>query len=161
MIKLKDLLKKEECHCGGGCCSTKKSISEDIAKDIAKEIHSMNEAKAGYDRAMKKMLDFMKKSAYQQYKKSFDNQIKNDTWEYPTLLKKGKTYDKIVTVRNNDPKTAQSAEFFVNRETGDIYKPAGFNAPAKGIRGNIFEPKTYARYDIHGGWLYKVQKIYK
>lgn len=120
---------------------------------------SVNEASQNYDKALEKMLNFMKKSAYLQYKKSFDVYIKTDTWEYPTLLKKGKTFDKIVTVRNNEPKKPQSVAFFVNRETGDIYKPASYSAPAKGVRGNIFHPRTYARYDIHGSWLYKIQKI--
>ena len=116
---------------------------------------SRNEAPKNYDRAMKKMLDFMKKSAYKQYKKSFDTYIEMNTWEYPKLLKKGRTFDKIVSVRNNAPNKAQSANFFVHRETGDIYKAGSWSAPAKGRRGSIFEPNTYRRYDIHGGWLYK------
>ena len=53
MIKLKDI------------------IGEDVAKDIAKEITQQNEAIKGYDQAMKKMLNFMKKSAEAQFKKSF------------------------------------------------------------------------------------------
>ena len=27
---------------------------------------------------------------------------------------------------------------FISLETGDIFKPAGYKAPAKGVRGNIF-----------------------
>ena len=116
---------------------------------------TINEAPKNYDRAMKKMLDFMKKSAYKQYKKSFDTYIKMNTWEYPKLLKKGRTFDKLVTVRNNAPNKAQSADFFVHRETGDIYKAGSWSAPAKGRRGSIFEPNTYKHYDIHGSWLYR------
>ena len=116
---------------------------------------TINEAPKNYDRAMKKMLDFMKKSAYKQYKKSFDTYIKMNTWLYPKLLKKGRTFDKIVSVRNNAPNKAQSADFFVHRETGDIYKAGSWSSPAKGRRGSIFEPNTYKYYDIHGGWLYR------
>ena len=116
---------------------------------------SINEAPKNYDKAMKKMLDFMKKSAYKQYKKSFDTYIKMNTWLYPKVLKKGRTFDKIVSVRNNAPNKAQSADFFVHRETGDIYKAASWSSPAKGRRGSIFEPNTYKHYDIHGGWLYR------
>jgi len=137
MIKLKDI------------------IGENIAKDIAKEIHAQNEAKAGYDRALKKMLDFMKKSAEKQFKKSFPSTWKEKNWEYPTLLKKGPKFDRIVNVRASEPKNGLSVHFFVDKETGDIYKPAGYNGRAKGVRGNIFEPKTYARFDVHGGWLYR------
>ena len=28
MIKLKDLIKEEECHCGDSCCSTKEQVNE-------------------------------------------------------------------------------------------------------------------------------------
>ena len=116
---------------------------------------TINEAPKNYDRAMKKMLDFMKKSAYKQYKKRFPTYIEMNTWEYPKLLKKGRTFDKLVTVRNNAPNKAQSADFFVHRETGDIYKAASWSSPAKGRRGSIFEPNTYKNYDVHGGWLYR------
>jgi hypothetical protein len=44
----------------------------------------------------------------------------------------GKKYARIVT---NDPHP--SAYCFVNLETGDILKSAGWSAPAKGVRGNI------------------------
>ena len=81
---------------------------------------TINEAPKNYDRAMKKMLDFMKKSAYKQYDKRFPFHIESNTWQYPKLLKKGRTFDKLVTVRNNAPNKAQSADFFVHRETGDI-----------------------------------------
>ena len=116
---------------------------------------TINEAPKNYDRAMKKMLDFMKKSAYKQYDKRFPFHIESNTWQYPKLLKKGRTFDKLVTVRNNAPNKAQSADFFVHRETGDIYKAGSWSAPAKGRRGSIFEPNTYKNYDIHGGWLYR------
>ena len=116
---------------------------------------TINEAPKNYDRAMKKMLDFMKKSAYKQYDKRFPFHIESNTWQYPKLLKKGRTFDKLVTVRNNAPNKAQSADFFVHRETGDIYKAASWSSPAKGRRGSIFEPNTYKHYDIHGSWLYR------
>jgi len=133
----------------------KELLGEDIAKDIAKEITAKNEAIAGYERAMKKMLDFMKKSAEKQHKKSFPSTHKMGSWEHPAHLKKGPKFDRIVNVRANEPKKGMSVHFFVDKSNGDIYKPAGYNGRAKGVRGNIFEPKTYARFDVHGGWLYR------
>ena len=137
MIKLKDL------------------IGEDIAKDIAKEITAQNEAIKGYDQAMKKMLNFMKKPAEKQFKRSFPSTHQAGNWEHPAHLKKGPKFDRIVNVRANQPKQGLSVHFFVDKSNGDIYKPAGYNGRAKGVRGNIFEPKTYARFDVHGGWLYR------
>jgi hypothetical protein len=47
---------------------------------------------------------------------------------------------------------------FVERTTGDIYKPATWRAPfTKGkncIRGNIYDKSSFQKTDMHGGWLY-------
>ena len=47
---------------------------------------------------------------------------------------------------------------FVEKTTGDIYKPAGWKAPyTKGnncVRGNIYDSSTFEKTDMHGGWLY-------
>lgn len=45
--------------------------------------------------------------------------------------KKGRKFYKIVS--------EDSIFAFVDAITGDIYKPAGYNTPAKGIIGNIFD----------------------
>jgi hypothetical protein len=38
---------------------------------------------------------------------------------------------------NERPTRIDSVFFFVDKTTGDVFKPAGFNAPAKGARFNI------------------------
>ena len=47
---------------------------------------------------------------------------------------------------------------FVEKSTGDIYKPAGWKSPyLKGmnaVRGNIYDSSTFEKTDMHGGWLY-------
>ena len=47
---------------------------------------------------------------------------------------------------------------FVEKETGNVYKPAGWRAPyTKGnnpVRGNIFNVSSYENADPYGGWLY-------
>ena len=47
---------------------------------------------------------------------------------------------------------------FVDKNTGDIYKPAGYKAPyTKGnnaVRGSIYDESTFENTDLHGGWLY-------
>ena len=47
----------------------------------------------------------------------------------------GKRYVKVIAVRPGSE--GGSAFAFIDIATGDIYKPAGWASPAKGIRGNI------------------------
>ena len=51
-----------------------------------------------------------------------------------------------------------SIHCFVERTTGDIYKPATWKMPyTKGnnsIRGNIYDASSFEKTDLHGGWLY-------
>ena len=51
-----------------------------------------------------------------------------------------------------------SIHCFVEKTTGDIFKPAGYKAPyTKGkncVRGNIYDSSTFEKTDMHGGWLY-------
>ena len=51
-----------------------------------------------------------------------------------------------------------SIHCFVERTTGNIFKPATWRAPfLKGknsIRGNVFDSSTFEKTDMHGGWLY-------
>jgi hypothetical protein len=41
MIKLKDLIKEEECHCGDSCCSTKEQVNEEVITE-KKEVNQVN-----------------------------------------------------------------------------------------------------------------------
>ena len=54
--------------------------------------------------------------------------------------------------------TNGSIHCFVEKSTGDIFKPAGYKAPyTKGmnaVRGNIYDASTFQKTDMHGGWLY-------
>ena len=51
-----------------------------------------------------------------------------------------------------------SIHCFVEKTTGNIFKPAGWKAPYlkgnKAIRGNIYDESTFQKTDMHGGWLY-------
>lgn len=59
--------------------------------------------------------------------------------EYPAkesfIYTTGKRYYKIC--RSRDGINPTSAYAFVDKSTGDLYKPASWNAPAIHIRGNI------------------------
>ena len=51
-----------------------------------------------------------------------------------------------------------SIHCFVEKQTGNIFKPAGYKTPyTKGnncVRGNIYDKSTFEKTDMHGGWLY-------
>ena len=51
-----------------------------------------------------------------------------------------------------------SIHCFVEKQTGNIFKPAGYKTPyTKGnncVRGNIYDKSTFEKTDLHGGWLY-------
>ena len=54
--------------------------------------------------------------------------------------------------------TKGSIHCFVEKSTGNIFKPAGWKTPyTKGnncVRGNIYDSSTFEKTDLHGGWLY-------
>ena len=39
MIKLKDLIKEEECHCGDSCCTTKEQVNEEVITERKVELY--------------------------------------------------------------------------------------------------------------------------
>lgn len=48
----------------------------------------------------------------------------------------GKRFHKVIEKTTQEAKSG-SVHCFVEIATGNIYKPAGWNAPAKGVRGNL------------------------
>lgn len=70
------------------------------------------------------------------------------------LYSEGKKFIKVITSGSQ-----QSVYCFVDKITGDIYKAAGWNVPAKGIRGSIYnvdyDVGNGKPCDIHGAGLYK------
>lgn len=48
-----------------------------------------------------------------------------------------------------------SVAFFIDLNTGDILKAAGWKAPAKGVRASLFDlDNVKSRFTWSGGWLY-------
>ena len=66
-------------------------------------------------------------------------------------VKAGKRFDKIMQGRTE---RAESIHAFVERETGFVYKAAGINRPADGVRFTDVN-KAILAADVHGGYLYK------
>ena len=70
----------------------------------------------------------------------------------------GKNVTRIVcaTLRPDGRLDSQSVHAFVDNFTGDLFKAAGWKAPAKNARGNIVTgwDDVVARFDWAGGYLY-------
>ena len=64
----------------------------------------------------------------------------------------GQKYQRVVM----HPKGGgDSVAFFIDRNTGDVLKAAGWKAPAKGVRASLFDlDDIKSRFTWSGGWLY-------
>jgi predicted metal-dependent phosphoesterase TrpH len=67
----------------------------------------------------------------------------------------GRKYVKILTHYNDG--TSKSVHAFIDKTTGDLYKAASRNAPAKGVRYNLLTdlPRIEQTADVYGAYLYK------
>ena len=84
---------------------------------------------------------------------------------YKFIIKKGRKYLKIInqqfdTFQDRNEYRDGSVHAFIDRETGDVYKPAGWAKPAKHVRYNLLERKDreflfdYKNTGWAGGYLY-------
>ena len=84
---------------------------------------------------------------------------------YKFVIKKGRKYLKIInqqfdTFQDRNEYRDGSVHAFIDRETGDVYKPAGWAKPAKHVRYNLLERKDreflfdYKNVGWAGGYLY-------
>ena len=79
---------------------------------------------------------------------------------YKFVIESGRKYHKIVMeVPNDNRPPSRSVHAFVDRTTGDVYKPASFKAPAKHVRFNlcIISDREWLleNADWAGGYLYR------
>ena len=77
------------------------------------------------------------------------------TLEYKFYIESGRKYHKIVMECEDG---SRSVHAFVDKKTGEVYKPASFKAPAKGVRFNLLSiesrEKCFERADWAGSYLY-------
>jgi hypothetical protein len=67
------------------------------------------------------------------------------------VVEKGRKYHKIVCT----DVSSRSVFGFVDVESGDILKAATWKAPAKGARGNLYQPETWASAVTPYGMAYR------
>ena len=102
--------------------------------------------KDDYSSALSKMVHRID----EQYGKYYEKTLTNLTYE-PVEIKSGRRFDKLIQ--------GSSVYCFVEKDTGNVYKPASWRAPyTKGntpVRGSIYDTSTYWDKELrHGGWLY-------
>ena len=86
---------------------------------------------------------------------------------YKFVVQKGRKYLKIINQQYDDMGPNPSYEYrngsvhaFIDRETGDVYKPASWNKPAKHVRYNLLERSDrnflfdWKNVGWAGGYLY-------
>ena len=77
---------------------------------------------------------------------------------YDYIFESGTKYHKIIMVDDSIRKN-RSVHAFVDKKTGEVYKAAGWKAPAKGVRFDLrlIEQREwlFQNADWAGGYLYK------
>jgi hypothetical protein len=91
--------------------------------------------------------------------RSFEKQYPGRYGDMTFEINKGNKYYKIMEVTSSmGCITSRSVHAFVSRQTGAVYKPAGWKSPAKHVRYNLLDDASYAkcleRADWAGGYLY-------
>ena len=88
------------------------------------------------------------------HQKSIES-LKNGECDYKFYIEEGRKYHKIVMT---DCGGSNSVHAFVDKKTGEVYKPASFKSPAKIVRYNLLSIESrelcFARADWAGGYLY-------
>ena len=91
------------------------------------------------------------------YHQNAIDELKNgnyDSIDYKFYIEEGRKYLKIVMDTGNQ----LSVHAFVDKKTGEVYKPASFKSPAKIVRYNLLNiesrEKCFERADWAGGYLY-------
>ena len=75
--------------------------------------------------------------------------------EYKFYIESGRKYHKLIMETGGG---SRSVHAFVDKKTGDVFKPASFKAPAKIVRYNLLRIESreqcFERADWAGGYLY-------
>ena len=87
-------------------------------------------------------------------------------WVTHYIYETGRKYFKVI--RTEEPFTSKNGvqhdkhecvEAFIDRQAGDIFKPASYRKPAKGVRYNLLDEESlqlcFKHLDPFGGHLYK------
>ena len=104
-----------------------------------------------YQRSIPQMVLDWTEELVTRLQKDYDRQYKNSSQPCKFSITTGRKYHKILDKKG-------SCHAFVNKETGEVFKPASWNAPAKHVRYDLRRIKQrrecFANADWAGGYLY-------
>jgi len=100
-----------------------------------------------FDAALKNFLD----TVWAAFKAQNDKMpMLPNYYQYPTVEAGSKNLRIVCTSGGS-----RHVYCFIRKEDGAILKSASWKAPAKGVRGSIFNPDTYKNADAYGGAWYR------
>lgn len=86
-----------------------------------------------------------------QHDKHMEESYKNNSYPAPKSVYEiinGSKYSKVIVRDENQ--SSGSAYCFVEKTTGNIYRPASWNAPAKHARANIYSKESWVAAGVYG-----------
>jgi len=87
---------------------------------------------------------------------NFKSRNNNSSSDYKFYIESGRKYHKLIMETGSG---SRSVHAFIDRKSGEVFKPASFKAPAKGVRFNLLLIKDrewlLENADWAGGYLYK------
>lgn len=88
--------------------------------------------------------------------KVLESNFKNDSsLSYTFTINEGRKYFKIIMVDNSNHRSVHA---FVDKKTGEVYKPATWQSPAKGVRycllNEVSRNECFRVADWAGSYLY-------
>lgn len=91
--------------------------------------------------------------------RNFEKQYPNRYGYLDYEIQRGTKYYKIIEITSaNETRPSRSVHAFVSRQTGAVYKPASWKAPAAHVRYQLLDDASYAdcisRAEFCGGYLY-------
>ena len=104
-----------------------------------------------YQRSIPEMVLDWTKELVQILQKDYDSQYKNSSQPCKFSITTGRKYHKILDRKG-------SVHCFINKQTGEVYKPASWKSPAAHVRYDLRRIQQrrdcFAKADWAGGYLY-------
>ena len=106
------------------------------------------------DEAIRRQKFFATNNGEKEFYEKQIEKIRNGE-SYKFIMETGRKYHKIVMITDGGNRSVHA---FVDKKTGEVYKPASYKAPAKGVRFNLLIIKErewlFENADWAGSYLY-------